>query len=391
MRNDTSDLNAWLEPQERLDRLFSETFRRFGPQVVDLSYAIPRDGPEDEVRAALRRAAANMDGLALQYTPYGGRVVTRRAIAAELTREYGLPFDFRDIIMTTGAMAALNLAFHTLFGPQDQVLVLVPCWQDYPVYLRNLGIPFSLVPLDADKHLDIETIGRSLTGQTRGIIFSHPACPTGVMYTPAELDALSGLLGEAEARFGTRIYLISDEVYRHVIFSEREFVSPLQSYPRSVSVYSFGKTLALQGQRIGYIAVSPRMPDIDVIRTKLIRSVRAMGLCTPTSLMQHAVCDLLDYRPNPAALAAKQRHVREALAAFGYQICDGEATFYIYAQSPMPDAFTFAEFLASRGVLALPSTLFHERGYFRLALTGQVETIARGLPAFPRAPRAALV
>lgn len=381
-----SDLAAWLEPQERLDRLITETFQRLGPRVVDLSHATPHDGPDDEVRAALRRAAVEMDGLALQYTPYGGRTVTRRAIASALSREYGLPFHFRDIVMTTGAMAALNVVFHALFGPEDDIIVLTPCWQDYPVYLTNLRVPFSFVALGRDKHLDIDGIGRALTPRTKGILFSQPGCPTGVMYTPDELEALSALLRNAEARFGTRIYLISDEVYRHVVWSGRAFYSPLLTYPRSLCVYSFGKALALQGQRIGYVAVSPRMPERETVDANLTRCVRAMGFGTPTSLMQYAVCDLLDYRPRLEALAAKQQQVRQTLAAYGYQICDGDAAFYVYARSPIPDDFTCAERLAARGVLVMPSTVFHERGYIRLSLTDRAEAIARGLPAFAGLP-----
>ena len=72
---------------------------------MDLSYANPHDGPPADVLAVLRRVAGECGGLSLQYTPYGGRTPTRCAVAARLIREYGLPFHYRDIIMTTGAMA----------------------------------------------------------------------------------------------------------------------------------------------------------------------------------------------------------------------------------------------------------------------------------------------
>ncbi len=379
---DTSDLYKLLEPQERLDRLITSTFKRFGPRAVDLSYANPAEGPDAQVRGALARAAAEMDGLAFQYTPYGGNTVTRRAIASQLSREYELAFHYRDVIMTTGAMTALNVVFHGLCGPQDEVMVLTPCWQDYPLYLRNLGVPFSFVGLKDDKHLDIDGIGRALNETTKAVLLSQPCCPTGVLYAQDELDALSALLAAAEARFGTTIYLISDEVYRHIVWSRKPFYSPLLSYPRSLSIYSFGKALALQGQRIGYIAVSPRAPERSEVRELLLRCVRLMGFCTPTSLMQRAVCDLLDYRPRLDGLAEKQAFVRRMIGGYGYQVCDADAAFYVYARSPVPDDFTFAEQLASRGVMVMPSTLFHEPGFVRLSLTARVEAIEAGLPAF---------
>ena len=107
-----------------------------------------------------------------------------------------------------------------------------------------------------------------------------------------------------------------------------------------------------------------------------------MGFGTPTSLMQHAVCDLLDFKPAVAALAQKQACVRRALTGYGYDVCDADATFYVYVRSPIHDDFRFAELLASHGVLVVPSTLFHDPGYIRLSLTARREAIAAGLPVF---------
>lgn len=379
-----SDLETSLEPQERLDRLIVATLRRFGPRVVDLSYANPYDGPVQEVRRALQLAIMGDGRLALQYTPYGGRTVTRRMIASKLSEENELPFHFRDIIMTPGAMAALNVVLRALFGSNDEVIVLKPCWHDYPLYLRNLGIPISWVARRDDKHFDLAAVRRALGPRTKGILLSQPCCPTGILYSKEEIDGLSELLREAEGKFGTRIYLISDEVHRHVVWSSQSFHSPLLSYPRSLSIYSFGKALALQGQRIGYIAVSPQIPENDEVRRTLERWVRIMGFCTPTALMQHAICGLLDYRPALEVLARNQHAVRSALMGYGYDVCHAEATFFVYVRCPMQDDFRFAELLADHGVLVVPSTLFHESGYIRLSLTARSESIAEGLPAFAR-------
>jgi aspartate aminotransferase len=377
-----TQLESLLEPQERLDALFATAFRRFGPKLVDLSYANPYEGPADEVLETLRRVTRECKGLSLQYTARAGRPATRRAIADHLSRRFALPFDARDVILTPGAMPALNAVFRALFGPTDEVIVLTPAWHDYPLYLRNLNILASFVPLGDDKHFDLDAIHGALGPRTRGVLFSQPCCPTGVLYSEEELSGLSKILHDAEARFGTSISVVSDEVHRDLIWSERAFFSPLLTYPRSVSIYSFGKALALQGQRIGYVAVSPRMPNQEDVRAALERCVRLMGFGTPTSLMQHAVCDLLDFKPPLAALAEKQACVRRALTGYGYEVCNGDATFYVYVKSPIADEFRFAELLASRGVLVMPSTLFHERGHVRLSLTARPEAIAAGLPAF---------
>jgi aspartate aminotransferase len=385
MPNTLRALEPLLQPQERLDRLIAAAFRRLGPRLVDLSYANPYDGPAAEVLDVVKRVAGERTGLSLQYTPYGGRTATRRAVAAALGAEYRLTFQHRDVILTSGAMSAVNVVARALFGARDEVIVLTPAWQDYPLYLRNLNIPFRFVPLAADKHLDFDAIGAALGPETRGLLFSQPCCPTGVLYSADELVRLSDLLSQAESRFGTSIYLVSDEVHRQLIWSRRAFHSPLRSYPRSVSIYSFGKALSLQGQRIGYVAVSPRMPENEGVRTALERCVRLMGFGSPASLMQYVICDLLDYEPVLDSLAARQAFVRRTLTGYGYDVCEGDASFYVYVTSPLRDDFRFAELLAALGVLVVPSTLFHDPGYVRLSLTARFDAIAGALPAFARA------
>lgn len=376
------ELDGLVEPLERLDRLIAATFRQFGPRIVDLSYANPYEGPSEEVRSVLQRAAGDRSGLAFQYTPTGGRTATRRAIADRLGQEYGLPFDWRDVVMTSGAMSALNVVFRALFGPEDEVIVLTPAWQDYSLYLRNLDIPMSLVPLGRDKHPDFSAIARAIGPRTKGVLFSHPCCPTGVLYSEEEIARLATILRHAEAALGTRIYLISDEVHRHMVWGRDAFYSPLLEYDRCLSIYSFGKALALQGQRIGYVAVSPRMPEREEIRMRLERCIRLMGFGNPTSLMQYAVCDLLECQPELDRLGDLQLSVRHMLTGYGYDVCDADATFYVYVKSPIADDFRFAERLAAHGVLVVPSTLFHDPGYIRLSLTARPDRILAALPAF---------
>jgi aspartate aminotransferase len=383
-RNITT-LEPLLNSQERLERLMAETFRRFGPRMVDLSFANPADGPSDEVLSILAGVTAESKGLSLQYTPIAGRTSTRRAVAAQLAQRFALPFDYRDIVMTSGAMPALNIACRALFGSADEVIVLTPAWQDYPVYLRNLDIPFRLVRLGDDKHLDVEAIRAAIGPSTRGLLFSQPCCPTGVVYSRDEIDALAGVLAEAEGRFGAPIYIVSDEVHRDVVWGQGSFHSPLESYDRSVSIYSFGKAFAIQGQRVGYIAVSPRMPQLDDVRKTIERCVRVMGFGHPTSIMQRAVIDLADCNPSFEALARKQSVFRGALASYGYDVCEGDATFYVYVKCPINDDFQFTELLASRGVLVVPSTLFYDPGYIRLSLTATHQTITAALPVFAAA------
>ncbi len=376
----------YLEPQERFDEIVARAFRQFGARLADLGYANAYDGPDAVVQNAIRRALDEAAELDFQYTPYGGRTTTRRLIASQLGRLTNKSFNYRDVVLTPGAMAALNLVFRSLLdGDDDELIVLTPCWLDYPLYLDNLAIRFRFVPLSSDKQLDLAAISDAITERTRGIILSQPGCPTGVMLEQDELAALSDLLGEMEARHATRLYLIGDEVHRDIAWGKTPFRSVLAGYQRSVSIYSFGKALFLQGQRIGYVAVSPEMPERVELRDLLQRNVRRMGYCTPTNLMQRAVVHLLDYRPRLEEIVKRQKTVRAALTAMGYQVAEADATFFIYVKSPIADDMAFAEHMGSLGVLVLPSSVFHETGYFRISVTATNEAIEASLAPFGEA------
>lgn len=372
-----------FEVQERFDRLYDSTLKRFGNKFLDLSYANAYDGPTPVVLEAMEKALRDKRDLSFQYTPYGGSTLTRRRIATALRAQFDLEFHFRDIVLTPGAMAALNMAFKTLVtDARHEIIVLTPCWLDYPLYLSNLDIRAVYVPLSSSKHLDLEKISKAINTNTRAIVFSDPACPTGVVFSTEELNELSIILDEAEQRHNSAIYLISDESHRDVWWRREPFHSPMMSYDRCLSIYSFGKALFLQGQRIGYVCVSPRMKENNELRVQLVRNARAMGFCTPTNLMQRAVCDLLDYEFPGDVVAGRQKLVRDRLSEYGYEVCAAQATFFVYVKSPIPDEFAFVELLAEQGVVVLPSSLFHESGYFRISVTARTPDIEEHLSKF---------
>jgi aspartate aminotransferase len=110
-----------------------------------------------------------------------------------------------------------------------------------------------------------------------------------------------------------------------------------------------------------------------------------MGFCTPTALMQLAIRKLLAHGPDLQRLSARRELLSSALRAYGYSVVPGQATFFLYVRSPDPDDFAFTERLASKGVFVLPSSLFHDSGYFRVSLTASDEMVERARPVFESA------
>lgn len=372
-------IHALLAPQARYEALRADTMVRAGTRLCDLGYANAWDGPPPEVARAIEEALHSPRQLDLQYTPYGGATITRRHVARSLPDVRGQRFNWRHIVMTPGAMAGLNVVFRSLVSDSDtadEVIVATPCWIDVPLYLENLGLKCVFAPVDPTTlRLDPARIGDLLRPETRALVLAQPANPTGLLASEQELQDLAALL---EAR-APGCLLVSDECHRDVVFEGEVFHSPLDFYPRSVAVYSFGKTWAMQGQRIGYVAVSPAHPEADRLADELANLCRVMGFATPTALMQLAVRKLAGKKPSFAAIAARRERAVEALTRAGYALTPSQATFFLYPEAPGGDAFAFAERLAERGVLVLPGELFHHEGYVRLSLTATDEMLDRAL------------
>ena len=367
-------IQDFLAPQERFETIRREALSRARRGLCDLGYANPWDGPSPEVVEVIGDSLKGARPLDLQYTPYGGATITRRIVAQSLGSDY----HWKDVVLTPGAMAALNLAFRCLKDedPQAEVIVITPCWLDTPLYLANLGIKPVMVPLDKDSlRLDVDAIAAAITPHTRALVLSQPANPTGILYHREELNQVAQVLENAP----TKPLWISDECHRDVAFGGQEFVSPRELYDRTCTVFSFGKAFALQGQRIGYLAVSPRMEERTHLAERYERLCRVMGFCTPTSLMQLALRNLIGVKLDWTLLSERREKALSVLQDAGYEVVPSQATFFLYPKSPIADEFEFCERLAARGLLTLPAGMFHHSGHFRISLTATDAMLERGL------------
>lgn len=374
-------LCAYTAPQQRFEQLRERTLEHRASRVHDLAYANAHDGAAPDVVDAIRDALSSPRALDLQYTPYGGSVITRRVVARSLGDVAGTPFEWRHVVMTPGAMAALNVAFRAARreARRDEALVITPCWIDHPLYLANLGFHPRLVPVQPDTlRLDLAAIGRALNPDTRVVVLSQPCNPTGLVYGEDELAALGALLSRAPSR----PLLVSDECHRDFRFGDpaARMPSPADYYPCTCVVYSFGKSWSMQGQRVGYAAVSPAMPRAAEFAERLVTWCRVMGYCTPTALMQLTVNRLVGRRPDLTAVAARRERAIGRLERAGYELVPSEATFFLYPRVPRGvDDFAYAELLARDGVLVLPSSVFHHQGHVRLSLTARDEDVDAAL------------
>jgi aspartate aminotransferase len=255
------------------------------------------------------------------------------------------------------------------------------------VRARDRLIPV-LVPLAADSfELDVDAVSAAMTNRTCAILLSHPANPTGRCYTAETLARLAAAIERAERELGVEITVIADETHRDFV-GTGGYESAASHHARTLIVYSFGKYHFLQGQRIGYVATSPRHPARRALATELVRWTRVLGFVTPTALMQRALPELLSLRHDLTWLDAWRKRYVDELTDAGYDVVRPDATLFMYVRTPEgDDDFEFVERLARAGVLVLPAPVFHDDGHFRLSLTGSEDMLERALPILGEAAR----
>jgi aspartate aminotransferase len=230
--------------------------------------------------------------------------------------------------------------------------------------------------------LDLDAIARAITPRTRALIVNSAHNPTGRVYDERSLQALADLLGAAGVQHGRQIALLSDESYSRIVFDDRRFVSPTLLYPYSFLIYTYGKILLTPGQRIGYVALPPGLPDRTALRRQLLQVQMMQGWTFPNAVMQYAVPALEQLSIDRGHLQRKRDQLVDELLGLGYETTRPESTFYVLVKSPTPDADAFCATLAERDVLVMPGTLFNLPGYVRLSLTASDAMIGQALKAF---------
>ena len=362
--NSTRQLETSLE---QFQILHTATLRRFGHRTVDLSFPNPQVLHDDVPRRTLAELASRTDPAALRYSPFGGFTTARRQVAQQLGRQHLLRYQYDDVILTPGATAALALTIGELLSPPDHAVIVTPSWMDYPLYLNRHGITYTFAATTGSKHLDLDSIERAWTPRTRALILSNPASPTGVRYHDTELAALAVLLHRLADKIGRLPMLINDETHRDQVYRGGP-TTATSHYPCTITTYSYAKAWQMHGERIGYAAVHPDHPDRSRIIASLTAGLRSSGICAPGALAQHLAAALTRFTPPLGPVADLQRHARARLCETGHHVVDADATLFVYLSAPSGDSNADVRWAADRGVLLMPSGLFHEPGHLRLSL-----------------------
>lgn len=356
-------------------------------KVCDFSLGNPDLPPPAAVKTALCEIAETIDQpFSVGYMHNAGYPAVRAKLAAEVAREQQCPVGAQDVIITCGAAGGINAFFRAVLEPGDEVLAPSPFFVEYGFYTQNFGGVFVTAPAkDLTFDLDLDALARAITPKTRVVLVNSPNNPTGAVYPRADLEALASLLAEKSAEHGRPIFLLADEPYRFLAYEGVDVPPVLPLYPYSVVVSSFSKNLSLAGERIGYLAVNPAMPEKEILLGGLTLTNRILGFVNAPALAQQVLEKALGFGVDASIYASRRAAMAEVLRETGYTFQMPKGAFYFFPKAPGGDDVAFCRVLAENLVLAVPGSGFGRPGYFRLAFCVGEEVIRRSRDGFAKA------
>ena len=353
-------------------------------KVYDFSLGNPNVPAPDGVKEAAERLLAMPDNTVLHgYTSAQGDAEVRKAVADNINARFGAGVSPDFIYMTCGAAASLTITLNALYEDGDEFILLAPFFPEYSVFVKAAGGTPVVVPFDEKTFApDLSALEKAVTPRTKGVIVNSPNNPSGTVYTRKTLDGIVSLLESKSAEYGRKIVLIADEPYRELVYDDIEVPYLPNLYPDTVVCYSYSKSLSLPGERIGYIAISPRMTEKENVYAAICGAGRALGYVCAPSMFQRVAAACVNERPDIAAYRRNRDLIYSALTEMGYDCVHPDGAFYLFVRSPEPDANAFSERAKTFGLLIVPGDTFGAPGYVRISYCVGRDMIERSLPAF---------
>ena len=353
-------------------------------KVYDFSLGNPNVPAPDGVKEAAERLLAMPDNTVLHgYTSAQGDAEVRKAVADNINARFGAGVSPDFIYMTCGAAASLTVTLNALYEDGDEFILLAPFFPEYSVFVKAAGGTPVVVPFDEKTFApDLSALEKAVTPRTKGVIVNSPNNPSGTVYTRKTLDGIVSLLESKSAEYGRKIVLIADEPYRELVYDDIEVPYLPNLYPDTVVCYSYSKSLSLPGERIGYIALSPRMTEKENVYAAVCGAGRALGYVCAPSMFQRVAAACVNERPDITAYRRNRDLIYSALTEMGYDCVHPDGAFYLFVRSPEPDANAFSERAKTFGLLIVPGDTFGAPGYVRISYCVGRDMIERSLPAF---------
>ena len=378
--------SSWIR---RMFEAGAELRKEIGAEnVFDFSLGNPDLPPPREAAAALHEIADSLgEPRALGYPSNAGWMPFREALAERLAREQCVPaLQARHVIASCGAAGALVSFFRAVLNPGDEVLVPSPYFVEYGSYCGHFGGRLIPVPANpATFEADVAALEAAITPNTRAIMFNSPNNPTGCVYSEQTVRAMAALVDRVNEGRERPVFLLSDEPYRFLAYGGAKVASVLDKTPYAVVLGSFSKSLSLAGERVGYLAINPAMPDADAFLAGVTLTTRTLGYVNAPIVGQRMAARLLDCGIDLGIYEERRAKMLAVLDGAGLEYVRPQGAFYVFPKTPGGDDVKFVGHLMRHGVLAVPGSGFGMAGHMRLSYSVETDVIERSAAAFKRA------
>lgn len=372
-------IRVMFEEGEKLRRQFG------GDKVFDFTLGNPDAEPPREAKESLKKWVSEDPPGLHRYMTNSGFADVRAKIAHYASAETGTHLTQDEIVMTCGAAGAMNVVLKTVLNPDDEVVIFSPYFVEYLFYVDNHGGRVVIVPTSAESfEPDVEAFRKALTPRCKAVILNSPNNPTGAVYGEETLRQMAVVLEEHEAETGNPVLVVSDEPYKRLVYDGLSTPSVLAIFKNSAVATSFSKSLALPGERIGYIAASPRMEGLKQFVDGLIFANRTLGFVNAPALFQKVAGDAVGAAVDAEPYRKRRDILYDHLAGLGISCVKPRGAFYLFPRSPIPDDVAFVRQALAHQILLVPGSGFGCPGHFRLSYCVGMKTIENALPAFDR-------
>ncbi len=380
--------SSWIRRMfEEGERLSAELGR---DNVFDFTLGNPVGEPPGEVGEELARLVNENKPGTHRYMPNAGFPEVRQKVAEHLALESGEQFALQNVIMTVGAGGALNVIMKALLDPGDEVVILAPYFAEYLFYVDNHQGIATVAQTDGDFQIDSGELDRAIGAKTRVVLLNSPNNPTGAVYSEMSLRAVARIVEDKSLKHGRPIYIVMDEPYRKLTYENVIVPNIFRVSNRVITATSHSKDLNLPGERIGHIAIHPRMESAGRVFDAMTMANRILGFVNAPALFQRLVAGFQGVAPQMDVYTENRRILLDGLTSAGYKVTAPMGGFYIFARSPIEDDVAFANILKKRNILVVPGVGFGRKGHFRIAFCCETEKCRRAIPGFRTAMEEAL-
>jgi aspartate aminotransferase len=315
-------------------------------------------------------AVAAMEAGDTHYPPARGRADLIEAIVAKLALENGVTATPGQIVVTPGAKWALFIALAALLDQGDEVLVLDPAWVSYaPMITLNGGRPIRLdLPAEEGYRFTADQLRTDITPRTKAILVNSPNNPTGRVLSGEELGAIASVAIEHD------LWVISDEIYEHLVFDDRRHMSPAtwpEMAERTIIINGFSKAYAMTGWRLGWMCAPAPVAALAMnLHSQGVTSAASFAMAAGVAALngpQECVADMV------AAYDERRRFMVTALNEMpGVHCPEPEGAFYLFPRftgSSRSSVEIAEELLEQAGIATVPGVAFGSSGEHHLRLT----------------------